>query len=96
MKNELSEAWDARVEEDNAAIKEIADKFYGDETVLSDEENVALSLQERAKVHGCYVAASWEYDHSVFFGEIVKHTDLSLQEAIFFSILAELKLLNAK
>ena len=96
MKNELNDAWDARVKDDNEAIKETADRFYGGETELLDSERVALSLPERAKIHGCYVAASWQYDHSVFFGEIVKHTNLSLQEAIFFRILTELKLLNAK
>ena len=77
MKNELNDAWAKRVKDDNAAIKEIADRFYGGETELSDGARVALSLRERAKMHGCYVAASWEYDHSMFFGEIVKHEENS-------------------
>ena len=96
MKNELAEAWDERVAEDNAAIKEIADKFYGGETDLLPELRVELSLQDRAVIHGCHVAASWEYDHSKFFEEVVKHTGLSLQTALLFGIFTELKQLNSK
>ena len=91
MKNELNDAWDTRVTDDNAAIKEIADKFYGGDTEFSTEERVQMSLQERAKIHGCHIAASWEYDYSALFGEITKHTGLSLQEALLFGVLAELK-----
>lgn len=94
MKNELHEAWEERVKDDNAAIKEITDRLYGGETMLSDEERVGLSLRERAKIHGCHVAASWEYDYSVFFGAIIEHTDMSLQEALLYQILIELKSLN--
>ncbi len=94
MKNELNDAWDKRVEDDNAAIKEIADRFYGGETEFPPEERVKLSLQERAKIHGCYVAASWEYDYSVHVGAIMEHTGMSLQEALLFLVHKELKLLN--
>ena len=96
MKNELNDAWDKRVEDDQAATKEIADRFYGGETELSPGEQVERSLQERAKIHGCYVAASWEYDYSVFFGEIMKHTGMSLSEAILFRIFSEIKIAVTK
>ena len=94
MKNELSEAWDKRIEDDNAALKEIADRFYGDETDLPSGEKVKQSLQERARIHGCYLAASWEYDYCGLFGEVAKHTGLSLQEALLFVVLTELKKTN--
>ncbi|KKL20455.1 hypothetical protein LCGC14_2455300 [marine sediment metagenome] len=94
MKNELNDAWDKRVEDDNAAIKEIANRLYGGETDLSSVENVQLSLQERAKLHGCMAAASWEYDYATFLGEIAKHTGLSLQEVLLYRIMMELKFLN--
>ena len=96
MKNELAEAWEERVAEDNAAIKELADKFYDGETDLLPELRVELSLQERAEIHGCCVAASWVYDHSHFFEQVVKHTGISLQTALLFSIYGELKQLNSK
>lgn len=91
MKNELNDAWDKQVEDDNAAIKKIADRLYGGETDLSSEERVEMSLQERAKIHGCYIAASWEYDYSALFGEIVKHTGLSMTEALLFKLFIETK-----
>ena len=91
MKNELNDAWDKRVKDDNAAIKEIADRFYGGETELSPRERVQMSLQDRAKIHGCYVAASWEYDYSQHLGGIMKHTGMSLQEALLFLVFLELK-----
>ena len=94
MKNELSEAWDKRVEDDNTTIKEIADKFYGGETDSPSEERVKQSLQERARIHGCCLAASWRYDYSVLIGELMKHTGLSLQEALLFEVLVELKKTN--
>jgi len=91
MKNELNDAWDERVAADNAAIKEIADRFYDGDTEFPPEERVKLSLRERAKIHGCHTAASWEYDYSALYEELTKHTGLSLQEALLFQIHLELK-----
>ena len=91
MKNELNDAWDKQVEDDKAAVKEIADRFYGGETEFSSAARVQMSLRERAKIHGCYIAASWEYDYSVHLGEITKHTGMSLQEALLFLTFLELK-----
>ena len=91
MKNELQEAWEERVAADNAAITEITDKFYGSNTELSEEERVALSLRERAKIHGCHVAATWEYDFSMYVGAIQEHTGMSRTEALLFLIFKELK-----
>ena len=96
MKNELDDAWNERVEADNAAVKEIADRLYDGNTHLTSEENVQLSLQERAKIHGCVAAASWEYDYSVFLGEIVKHTGLSMSEVLLYRIYMEIKMAVAK
>ncbi|KKL75566.1 hypothetical protein LCGC14_2053620 [marine sediment metagenome] len=91
MKNELDDAWGKRVEDDKAAVEEIANRFYGRETEFSSEELVQMSLQERAKIHGCHVAASWEYDYSHHLGTIMEHTSLSLSEALLFLVFLELK-----
>ena len=91
MKNELNDAWDKQVKVDNAIIKETADKFYGGETEFPSGERVKMSLPKRAKIHGCHIAAMWDYDYSVHIGEIMKHTGMSRQETLLFLVFLELK-----
>ena len=91
MSDELREAWDERHKIDAAAIKEIADKIWGSTIEPPEEEVVKMSLPERAKMHGCYLAAQWEYDYNVFLSAVAEHTGLSLSDTLLLSILVQLK-----